>query len=112
MTAVGLAIGGVLVLAIIGVSTWGWRTLPPDIRIPVHSGIGGYNNFKSKTFGLIAWPVGGVVAYGIFWGIVAGAVHPHGNVGPTGIILPVLLAVILVSQVGAIRAALRQPRSQ
>jgi hypothetical protein len=105
MTTVALSIGGVLVLAMIGISTWGWRALPPDVRIPVHSGIGGYNNFRSKTTGLITWPVGGAVIYGINWGIA-------GRGGTAVDILPILLAVVVGAQVGAIRVALRPPRSR
>jgi hypothetical protein len=112
MTAAGLAIGGVFVLAMIGVSTWAWRALPPDVRIPVHSGIGGYDNFRSKTRGLITWPVGGVVIYGVFLGVIEGVVPRHGSGNPAVIIIPIVLAVVLVAQVGAIRAALRQPRSR
>jgi hypothetical protein len=110
MTAAGLAIGGVLVLAMIGVSTWGARTLPSDVRIPVHSGLGGYNNFRSKTFGLVSWPLGGLFVYGIYCGITAGITHPHGSAGPVSIIMPAVLLLLVVSQVGAIRAALRTAR--
>ena len=112
MTAAALSIGGAFVLAMIGVSAWAWRALPPDVRIPVHSGIGGYNNFKSKTAGLITWPVGGVVAYGVFVGAFEGLVPHHGSRNLAIIIVPIVLAVLLASQAGAIRAALRSPRSR
>lgn len=105
MTAAGLSIGGALVLAMIGVSAWAWRMLPPDVRIPVHLGVGGYGNFSSKTRGLITWPVAGAVIYGVEWGIAAMARGPLIGV-------PIVLAVVLAAQTGAIRAALRQPRSR
>ena len=56
-------ISGLLLGAMIGISWYGARTLPPDARIPLHFGIGTYNNFASKTTGLIIWPVGGVVVF-------------------------------------------------
>jgi len=104
--AVSLVIGGLLVLAMVGVSLYGARSLPPDARIPIHYGLGTYNNFASKTVGLVMWPAAGAIAYGIFAGVQAGAIKPnHGSSGPAGVILPVVLAVILVAQVGALRAA-------
>lgn len=112
MTAVAFSIGGVFVLAMIGVSAWAWRVLPADVRIPVHSGIGGYNNFRSKTTGLIAWPAGGAVIYGMFVGGIEGLVPHHGSGNSAAIIIPIVLAILLASQAGAIRAALRLPRSQ
>jgi hypothetical protein len=104
--AVSLVIGGLLVLAMVGVSIYGARSLPSDVRIPIHFGLGTYNNFASRTVGLIMWPAGGAVAYGIFAGIQAGAIKPnHGGSGSAAVILPIVLAVILVTQVGAFRAA-------
>ena len=49
---VGLAIGGVLWLAMLGTSYHGWLTLPADARVPVHFGAG-YNNFVPKRIGVI-----------------------------------------------------------
>jgi hypothetical protein len=31
-----LVIGGVILLAMIGVSCYGWVTLPADARVPIH----------------------------------------------------------------------------
>jgi hypothetical protein len=112
MNAVGLAIGGVFLLAMIGISTWAWRSLPPDVRIPVHAGIGGYNNYWSKKPALLIWPVTGVVIYGLFFGAFEGFVPHHGSTGTAVIIVPIVLAVVLVAQAGAIRAAFRQPISR
>jgi hypothetical protein len=50
-----LVIGGVLLLAMIGVSCYGWVTLPADAQVPIHFGTG-YNNFVSKRLGLIMHP--------------------------------------------------------
>jgi hypothetical protein len=108
MEVAGFVIGGLLVLAMIGVSVRGWLTLPSGTRIPVHHGIGGYNNYRSKTYGLVAWPVGGVVIYGLYCGISAGLVHPnHGSDGTGLLIIPAVLILVLASQIGAIRAASR-----
>jgi hypothetical protein len=53
-----LVIGGVLLLAMIGVAWYGWITLPADALVPIHFGPG-YNNFVSKRLGLIMHPVAG-----------------------------------------------------
>jgi hypothetical protein len=90
----------------VGVSLYGARSLPSDVRIPIHYGLGTYNNFASKTVGLIMWPAGGAVIYGIFAGIRAGAIKPnHGGGGSASVILPIVLVVVLGAQVGALRAA-------
>jgi hypothetical protein len=57
-----LAIGGVILLAMIGVSWYGWVTLPADARVPVHFGAG-YNNFVSKPLGLVIHPAAGALVY-------------------------------------------------
>ena len=53
MTVVSFVISGLLLGAMIGMSRSGARTLPPDARVPLHFGIGAYNNFASKTTGAI-----------------------------------------------------------
>jgi hypothetical protein len=103
--AVSLVVCGLLVLAMVGVSAYGARSLPPGARIPIHYGLGTYNNFAPKAIGLVMWPAGGAVAYGIFAGIEAGAIKPDHPGGSGGVILPVVLVVILAGQIGAIRAA-------
>jgi hypothetical protein len=50
-----LVIGGVLLLAMIGVSWYGWVTLPADALVPIHFGAS-HNNFVSKRLGLIVHP--------------------------------------------------------
>jgi len=111
MEITGFVIGGLLVLAMTGVSIRGWLALPSDARIPVHHGIGGYNNYRSKTYGLVAWPVGGVIIYGLYCGISAGLVHPnHGSSGIGLLIIPIVLILVAVAQLGAIRAASRGAR--
>jgi hypothetical protein len=44
----GIVIGGVLWLAMVGASYYGWVTLPADARVPVHFGFAAYNNFMPK----------------------------------------------------------------
>jgi hypothetical protein len=107
MAVAGLAIGGLLVLAIIGVSAWAWRRLPPDVRIPVHRGLSGYNNYQSKTAGLVTWPAGAAIVYGIDVGLTA-AVPERARVATVLIVLPVVLVILLVGEMGAIKAAVRR----
>jgi hypothetical protein len=63
VAVLSLAISGLLVVTMIGISCYGAVTLPPDARIPLHRGFGNYDNFASKTVGLIAWPIAGAVIF-------------------------------------------------
>ena len=113
MTAVPLVISGLLLGAMIGISWYGARTLPPDARIPLHFGIGAYNNFASRTTGLIVWPAAGVVIFAFLAAVSAGAVKGNhgGSPGAVLIILPIVLAVTVAAQWGAISLARRNVTS-
>jgi hypothetical protein len=95
-----LIFGAVVLLAMIGVSWYGWVTLPADARVPIHFGVG-YNNFVPKTFGLIMHPVAGVVIYVI--SIVT--THNPAKAGSAEYIFPILMCVVLIVQIGAIKVA-------
>jgi hypothetical protein len=109
MATVSLVIGGLLLGVIIGIAAYGWVTLPADARVPVHYGMG-YNNFRSKTTGLIMWPVGGAVIYGLFVALTAHLIkpnHPGGGAAVPLIILPIVLALVCGLEWGAISVARR-----
>ncbi len=93
-----LVIGGVLLLAMFGVSWYGWVTLPADALVPIHFGVN-YNNFVSKRFGLIMHPAAGVLVY------VITAVATHHSSKSSPVIVPILMCVLLAVQVGAINVA-------
>lgn len=95
-----LVIGGVVLLAMIGVSWYGWVTLPADARVPIHFGVG-YNNFVPKRFGLVMHPLAGVVVYVI--SIVR--THNPAKAAPAEYIFPILMCVVLIVQIGAIKVA-------
>jgi len=98
MTA-GLVAGGVILLAMIGVSWYGWVTLPADARVPIHFGAG-YNNFVPKRLGLIMHPAAGVLVYVI---IAVTTRHPGKSV--PAFILPLIMCLLLAVQAGAIKVA-------
>jgi hypothetical protein len=107
-TIVPIVIGGLLLVVIIGISCYGAVTLPADARIPLHYGLGSYNNFASKTTGLILWPVGGAVAFGLLTAVSVHAIKPnHPGGGVPVIIMPLLLVIVAASQWGAISLAKR-----
>ncbi len=106
MVAAELAVGGLLVIAMIGVSIRGGRMLPPDARIPVRRGLRGNGGYRPKTYGLLVWPVGGVVIYGLLFVVFAeGLATRYARVGE--ILVPFLAALLglIAAQVRAIRAA-------
>ena len=110
MAVVSLAISGVLLAAMICIAVYGSVTLPADARVPIHYGIGSFNNFVSKTVGLIMWPLGGAVVFGVLVAAYEGVIksnHP-GQSGHTSvplIILPIVLAIVCFSEYGAISVA-------
>jgi hypothetical protein len=108
VTIVSLVIGAVALAAMIAIAAYGWVTLPADARVPVHHGIGSYNNFVSKTAGLIIWPASGVLIYAILTIAFVGVTrhHPARAEAPL-IILPLVLALIAAFEWGAIGAARR-----
>jgi hypothetical protein len=96
-----LVIGGVILLAMVGVSCYGWVTLPADARVPVHFGAG-YNNFAPKAVGLLVHPAAGVLVY------VISAMTTHHNPAKASsavYIFPVVMCVLLIVQAGAIKVA-------
>jgi hypothetical protein len=100
MTA-ALVTGGVLLLAMFGVSWYGWVTLPADARVPIHFGPAAYNNFVSKRFGLIMHPAAGVLVYVI----TAVATSHHSAKSSPAFIVPIVMCLLLAVQAGAIKVA-------
>jgi hypothetical protein len=94
-----LVAGRALLLAMIGVSWYGWVTLPAGAQVPIHFGAG-YNNFVSKRLGLVMHPAAGALVYVIS----ALAAHSPAKARPV-FILPLVMCVLLIVQVGAIRVA-------
>lgn len=90
----------------IGTSAYGARVLPADARIPLHYGFGGYGSFAPKNVGLILWPAAGAVIYLIFLGLELHAIKPNHPSGSVTVILPIVMAVLVLAQVGAIRQAI------
>jgi len=110
--AVTLVISGLLVGCMVGLSVYAARVLPPTARIPLHYGLGSYNNFARKTVGLVMWPASGAVVYGIFAAVAANAIKPNHPGGPVLFIMPVVLMVLVIAQAGAITTAMRATRDR
>jgi hypothetical protein len=106
MSPAVLIIGGVMLLAIIGVSVYGALTLPPGAQVPVHFGPAGYNRWLPKKTGLALWPALSVVVYVI----VVATAHSKAIHGSPAVGLIVALGVILVTEIGALTAALSRGR--
>jgi hypothetical protein len=108
VTIASFAISGLLFALMIGISWYGAVTLPSDARIPLHYGLGYYNNFAPKTVGLILWPVGAAVVFAVLAAVAEHAIKPnHGKASASLIILPIVLAVLIATQWGAISLARR-----
>jgi hypothetical protein len=105
-----MAIGGAELLLMILMSVYGAVTLPPGARVPVHWG-GTWGNFRSKRAGLISWPAVGACLFALL--AVVGEIRSHGQsaAGAIRVLLPIIMCVLLIAQVGAIRAARRRSGS-
>jgi uncharacterized membrane protein len=102
---IGLVLAGVIAIAaMIAISVYGAVTLPPGSQVPVHHGIGGYNNWQPKTLALISYPAIGVLVFGILFAATSGA---SGKSGPA-VLAPIAMVVIAISEYGAVRAAIKQ----
>jgi hypothetical protein len=105
----GLAIAdGIVELALVAVSVYGAVTLPPGSRVPLHHGIGGWNNWQPKTIALIAWPAIGVVVFALLLTATHGA--SSGGKSTPAFVVPVVLLVVTFSYYSAIKAAMRENR--
>jgi hypothetical protein len=107
---VDVVVTGVLVLlAMVGISVYGWIQLPPDARVPIHHGIGGWGNWQPKRYALITYPVVGAVVYAVVLSATSHAASP-GKTAPE-VIAPLVLLVIFFSQYFAVMAAIRKKAS-
>jgi uncharacterized ion transporter superfamily protein YfcC len=97
-----LAIGGILLLAMIAASGWAAVALPPDARIPIHFGSDEHSYWVPKRAGLFAWPTAGAVLYGVFGGLSASNVASNWVPGVRDVLTPAVMCVAAGFEVGAL----------
>jgi hypothetical protein len=97
-----LIIDSALGLGIVGVSLYGGSRLPAGARLPLHLGPAGYTNWQPRNVALVLWPATAVVVFVI---VLVSTRHQDGK-QTLPIVLTIALAVILLSYLGALRAAL------
>jgi hypothetical protein len=101
-----LAVGGVELVAMILLSVYGAMKLPPEARVPLHWG-GHWGNFSTKQAGLIAYPVIGAALF-VLLAVIGLTLSTNSKSGfSPSIFLPILLCVVLLTQVRAIDQARR-----
>lgn len=103
-----LLIDASLVLAMMAASVHGAVTLPTGTRVPIHFGIRSYNNWAPKWVGLTLWP--GIAILIAVLVIVARRGAQSDGASAHTVVLPIVLAVLLVTQLGALKAARRRGR--
>jgi hypothetical protein len=103
----GLVIaGGIVVLALIAISVYGAVTLPAGSRIPLHHGIGGWNNWQPKNIALVAYPAIGVLVFVLLLS-TSHSVGSNGRTAPA-VIAPIAMLVLAFVYYSAMRAAIRE----
>jgi hypothetical protein len=103
MPIAALVVNAVLVAAMLATSAVAAVALPARARVPVHFGPRSYNNWVPKVVGLLLWPAAGIVIAALILGTVPRS--GHHTLSAAVVVLPVVLAVLLAAQVGAVRAA-------
>ncbi len=88
------------------VAAWGFLTLPPQARVPVHFGIGGANAWWGRTAGLLLYPGVGVLI-SLFELMVAAPSRT--GAGVVALPMGLILVLILTFQVMALNRARRGP---
>jgi hypothetical protein len=100
-----LAIGGVLLVAMIAASGYGWVTLPADARVPVHCGSAERCYWAVKRGGLLIWAAIGVLGYGIVGAIMASNLTYNWSPAVREVLTPAVMCVALAFQAGALAMA-------
>jgi hypothetical protein len=106
-----LAVGGVLLLAMIAASGRAAVTLAADARVPVHFGSAEHCYWVPKRAGLVIWPGAGAVAFGALGSVAASGLAAGWVPGVRDVIVPAVLGVLFGFQVGALVLAGRGPGS-
>jgi len=97
-----LAVGGVLLLAMIGAAGWGAAGLAAGARVPIHLGSAERAYWAPKGVGLLVWPIVGALCYGVLGGISASAVAADWVPGVRDVLVPAVMVVLLGFEVGAL----------
>jgi len=106
-----LAVGGVLLAAMIAASGYAAIILPGDARIPLHFGSPDHLFPVSRRAGLIAWPALGAVLFGVLGGVSASGLAAGWVPGVRYALMPAVMCVLLGFQAGAlVLAGQHEPR--
>jgi len=104
-----LAVGGVLLLAMIAASGRAAVTLAPDAPVPLHLGSADHCYWVSKRAGLVIWPAAGALCYAVLGGLAASSLASDWVPGVRDMLVPAVLGVAFGFQVGALVLARRAP---
>jgi len=102
-----LAVGGVLLLAMIVASARAAVVLPAGARVPVHFGSVEHCYLAPKRAGLVIWPATGGAVFGVLGGIAGSSLAADWVPGVRDVLTPAVLGVVLAFQVGALVLARR-----
>jgi hypothetical protein len=105
MSVVLLVVDGFLLLTVVGVSLYGSAHLPAGARLPLHLGPAGYTNWQPKNVALVLWPAAAVVVCVI---TIVTRHQKHNGPLTFPLVLTIILAIVLLSYLGALRAALNR----
>ena len=97
-----MAVGGVLLAAMIAASGYAAVVLPAAARVPLHLGSHQHVYLVSKRAGLAIWPAAGAVVFGVLGGVSASSLASDWVPGVRDVLMPAVMVVVLGFQVGAL----------
>jgi hypothetical protein len=112
VTAVALAIGGVLLTGMVAAAGYAAAVLPPDARVPLNAGTPEYSVWLSKRAGLGAWLAAGAAAFAILAFLTLSDVAANWAASVRVVLLPSVMCVALAAEAAAIITAQRRCAAQ
>ena len=119
ITMVAAGVGIFLIVLMTCIYRYGNRAIPDNALVPVHAGPGGWDHWRPKKRGLLAWPIIGAVISAILVGAVAliqqagNADGHHRGAAAAAITIAgwaIVVTVLPLSQYRAIQAALNRAK--
>ncbi len=103
-----LAIGGVLLAAMIVAAGYAIRTLPPGAGVPLHAGAPEYSLWLPKRAGLAAWLGIGAAAFAVAASVTVSGLASDWATSVRVVLVPSVMCVVFAAEAAAIITSRRR----
>jgi hypothetical protein len=103
-----LAIGGLLLAAMVAAAGYAIRTLPPDAGVPLHAGAPEYSLWLSKRAGLAAWLGIGAAVFAIAASVTDSSAAENWATSVRVVLVPSVMCVAFAAEAAAIITSRRR----